>query len=66
MDVDQRMAYMLLILIGTALNKYNAVLLELNQSEKDLAGDKWTLGKMKGLSTDNLWTWIKIDGVGYE
>ena len=66
MDVDQRVAYTLSILRGAALNKNKAVLLECKQSAEDLTGDKWTLGEPKGTSTDEFWTWLKSDGVGYD
>ena len=66
MEVDQRISYTQHILRGAALQKNKAILMECKQLVKYLAGDKWTLGKMKGLSTGNLWTWVKIDGVGYE
>ena len=41
-------------------------MLECKQSEKDIVGDKWTLGELKGLYIDNFWTWIKIKGFGYD
>ena len=41
-------------------------MLECNQSAKDIVGYKWTLSDLKGLSTDNLWTWLNTDGVGYD
>ena len=66
MDVDQRLAYNKHIMIGAALKKYKAVLLECKQSVNNLLGDKWTHSDLKGISTDNLCTWIKIDGVGYD
>ena len=52
MDVDQRMAYMQRIPRGAVIKKYKAVLLEYNQLAKALAGEKWTLGELKGISTD--------------
>ena len=54
-DVDKRVAYMQCILRGAALNKYNAVMLECKQLAKYLTVDKWTLGDLKGLSTEVLW-----------
>ena len=30
---------------------------------KDIAGDKWTLGYLKALSTEQFCTWAKIDGL---
>ena len=41
------------IQIGAVINKYKAVLLECKQLEKDITGDKWTLGDLKGLSTED-------------
>ena len=40
--------------------------MDCNHPAKDLVGDKWTVGKLKGISTDNFWTWDKRDGVGYD
>ena len=58
--VDQRVAYTQRILIGAALKKYKAVLGECKQLTKEIAGDKWYLGALKGLSMDNLWAWEKM------
>ena len=63
MDVDQRVAYTQCILRGSAIKNYNAVLLECKQSAKKLAGDKWDLGVLKWLSTEDLWAWAKKDGI---
>ena len=54
------------ILRGTALKKYKAVLTECRESENDLAGYKWTLGNVKAISTEQLWTWDNSDGLAYE
>ena len=54
------------IRIGAAINKYKAVLLECNQLAKDLTGDKWTLGELKGISTDDFWNWTKKNGLAYD
>ena len=54
-DEDQRVAFMQRILRLSALRKYRAVLVECKQLVKEIAGDKWDLGKLKGLSTDDLW-----------
>ena len=35
------------------------------QSAKELAGDEWNLGDMNGLSTEDLWNWVKTDTTGY-
>ena len=40
--------------------------MECNQLAKDLAGDKWTLGELKGPSIDDFWDWLKTDGVVYD
>ena len=29
-------------------------------------GDKWDLGKLKCLSTDEFWYWAKKDSIGYD
>ena len=65
MDVYQRLAYTQIILRGSALKKYKAVLLECKQLVKYIAVDKWTLGEMKGLSTNDFWAWEKSDGLDY-
>ena len=31
---------------------------------KELAGDEWTLGDMSGLSTEDFYTWSKMDTTG--
>ena len=59
MDVDQRVAYTQRILRGAALKKYISVLVECKQLAKDIAGDKWDLGKLKGIPTENLWAWAE-------
>ena len=64
--VDQRIAYTQIILTGAVLKKYKAVLMECKQSAKDLAGDKWTLGKFKELYTEELWNWEKSDRIVYD
>ena len=51
---------------GAALKKYKVVLLECKKSTKDLAGDKWTLGALKYLSTNDVWTWSKSNGIVYD
>ena len=66
LDVYQRVAFMQLILRGSVLNKYKAVLLDCKQSSNDLAGDKWNLGDLKGISTDDFWTWDKCDRITYD
>ena len=65
MDVYQRVVYTQIILRGGAIKKYKGVLLECNKLAKDIVGYKWSLGDMKGISTEYLWTWAKSDGVGY-
>ena len=54
------------IQIGAVINKYKAVLLECKQLEKDITGDKWTLGDLKGLSTEDFWTWEESDRLAYD
>ena len=41
-------------------------MLECKKLVKDLTGYTWTLGNLKGISTDNFWTWLKTGGVGYD
>ena len=36
------------------------------QLAKDLVGDKWTLGDLKRLYTEDFWTWDKSDGIDYD
>ena len=62
MDVDQRVAYTQHTLRGAALKKYRYVIVECKQLTNEIAGYKWDLGKLKGLSTDDLWDWAKKDG----
>ena len=50
---------------GVVLKKYKAFLMECKQSANDLAGDKCTLGYLKALSTEDLWTWVNSDGLAY-
>ena len=33
---------------------------------KELAGEKWSLGKIKQLTMELLWTWAKEDGLEYD
>ena len=37
-----------------------------NKLTKDLAGDKWTLGYLKALCTEELWNWAKSDALTYD
>ena len=36
------------------------------QLAKELAGDEWTLGNMSRVSTEDFWTWLKTDTIGYD
>ena len=65
-DVDQIVTYTECIMRGEALKKYKAVLLEYKKLEEYLAGDKWTLGELKGISTEDFWTWDKSDRLAYD
>ena len=65
MDVDKRLAYTQRILRGAALKKYQEVLVTCRQSEKDLTGDEWTLGKLNGISAEDSWTLAKTNTMGY-
>ena len=65
-DVDKRLAYTQRILRGSALKKHREVLVTCKQSEKELAGDEWTLGDMSGVSTEDFWTWTKTDTIRYD
>ena len=40
--------------------------MEYKESAKDLAGDKWTLGDVKAIFTEQLWTWDNSDWLAYE
>ena len=42
------------------------VLIDCNQSAKDLAGDSWGLGTLKEISTDNFWIWEKKSRIGFD
>ena len=66
MNVDKRVAYMQIILRASALKKYKAFLAECKHSVKELARDKWGLGALIGLSTDDFWAWVKKNGIGYD
>ena len=66
MDVDLRVAYSQRIIRGASLKNYKVVLAEYKQSTKEVAGDKWYLGALKGLSMENLWDWAKKYGIGYD
>ena len=65
-NVDRKVAYTQRILRVAALKKYRAVLVEQKQSDKELTGDKWELGELKGLSADYLWYWEKKDIIVYD
>ena len=54
------------ILIGYALFKYKAILLECKHLEKYLEGYGQTLGELKELSTDDFQTWDNSDGIVYD
>ena len=66
MDLDQMFAYTQSILSGDTFKEYKAVQLDFKQSANDLVGDKWTLGELKGLSTDDFCSWSKRDGLAYD
>ena len=36
------------------------------QSSKEIAGGKWTIGNMRGVSMKDFWTWVKTDTIGYD
>ena len=63
MDVDQRVSYTQCILRGSVLKNYKLVLVECKKSAEELTGDKWDLGVLKGLSTEDFWDWAKKDGI---
>ena len=65
-EMDKRLAYTQRILRGSALKKYQEVLVTCKQPAKEIAGDKWTLGDMIGVSTEDFWTWEKTDNIGYD
>ena len=66
MDVDKKLAYTQRILRRAALKKYREFLVTCMQLAKELLGDERTLSEMSGISTDNFWTWDKIDNTGYD
>ena len=66
MYLYQRVSYTQLILRGAELTKYKSYLTECNESANDLVGDKRTLGDVKAISTEPLWTWAYSDGIAYE
>ena len=66
MDVYQRVAYIQRILRRAVIKRYKAVLLECYKLARGMAGEKWNLSELKGLSMDNFCTWLNSDGVGYE
>ena len=39
--------------------------MECKHSVKDIAGDKWTLGDLKAISTEDFWDWVNSDGLAY-
>ena len=64
--VDKRLAYRQRILRVSALKKYQEVLVTCKKLTKELAGDKWTLGDLSGVSTEDFWNWAKTDTIGYD
>ena len=64
--VGKGIAYTQRILRRSKLKKYQEVLMTCKQSAKELVGDKWTLGDMNGLSTEDFWNWEKTDITGYD
>ena len=52
MEVYKSIAYTQRIMIGAALKKYKAVLRAYKESVKDIAGEKCTLGNLRGVSTE--------------
>ena len=66
MYLYQRVSYTQLILRGAELTKYKSYLTECNESANDLVGDKRTLGDVKAISTEPLWTWFNSVGLDYE
>ena len=36
------------------------------QSSKEIAGGKWTIVNMRGVSMKDFWTWVKTDTIGYD
>ena len=66
MYVEKRLAYKQHILRGSVLKKYREVLVTCRQAAKELAGDKWNLGKLAGISAEAFWNWSKTDTTGYD
>ena len=65
-DAEKRLVYMKCILRGSALKKYQEVLVTYRQSANDIAGDEWTLGDLTGLSMEEFWNWSKTDTTEYD
>ena len=55
-----------LVIRGSALKKYQEVLVTCKQSSKELAGADWTWGDIKGLYTEAFWDWEKTGITGYD
>ena len=66
MDVEKRLAYKQLILRGAALKNYQDVLVTCTQSAKEPTVDEWTLGKLTGISAEDILNWAKTDTTGYD
>ena len=54
------------ILGASALKKYQEVLVTCNHLVEELAGDEWTLVDLSGVSTEDFWTLVKTDTIGYD
>ena len=63
MYLDQRVSYTQPIPLVSGLKRYREVMEECKQAPKEISGDKWDLGKIEGLFTDDLWSWATNDGI---
>ena len=66
MDVYKRLSYTKLILRVSVIKKYKAVMMECKHPSKDNTGDKWDLGALKELSTDDFCIWAKKYRIWYD
>ena len=62
----KRLACTQRILRGAALKKYREVMVTCKQSAKELAGYKWNVRKLTGLSAEAFWTWHNTNITEYD
>ena len=54
------------IIRRAALKEYREVLVACSQSEMEVVGDEWNLGKLAGISAEAFQTWAKMNTTGYD